>query len=267
MSTRSASGLEHQPRFHAGRGIADANAHHEPVELRLGQRKGAGEVLGVLRGDHQERLGQRQRAAVERHLTVVHRLEQRRLGARARAVDFVGEQDVREDRTLAQHELATPLIVDRHTEHVARQEVARELDASQLAAHRPGERARQRRLADARYVLDQNVPAREQRDQRQLDGVGLALQRAFDGPAEFDQALDALGVDHHGRRRHCGHRSMGYATGPSNERLSAKSKGVKPRPVGSPGESVVFEGRWSESSASRFVGSRACSVPRRRCAG
>ena len=44
--------------------------------------------------------------AVDRDLAFVHRLEQRRLGARAGAVDLVGEKDVGEDRPLAKDELA-----------------------------------------------------------------------------------------------------------------------------------------------------------------
>ena len=49
---------------------------------------------------------------VDRDLALVHRLEQRGLGARARAVDLVGEQDVREDRALPEDELAAALVVD-----------------------------------------------------------------------------------------------------------------------------------------------------------
>ena len=73
-------GFEHQARLDVGRRIADADAHHEAVELRFGQRERAGEVLRILRGDHEERLGKRDRLAVDRDLAVVHRLEQARTG-------------------------------------------------------------------------------------------------------------------------------------------------------------------------------------------
>ena len=44
--------------------------------------------------------------AVDGHLALLHRLEQRRLGLGRRAVDLVGEQEVGEHRPLAQRELA-----------------------------------------------------------------------------------------------------------------------------------------------------------------
>ena len=138
-----------------------------------------GEVLRVLRRDDEEGVGQRDGLPVERDLPLVHRLEQRRLRARARAVDLVGQEDVREDRALPQDELALALVVDADAEHVAREQVARELHATQLAADGLRERASERGLADAGDVLDEQVPAREERDQRELDGFLLALERAL----------------------------------------------------------------------------------------
>ena len=175
--------FEEQAHLHLRRRVADANANHEAIELRLRQREGAGEVLRVLRRDDEERLGQRVRLAVERDLPLVHRLEQRRLRARARAVDLVGEQHVRKTRALAQDELGRALVEDRDAEHVAREQVARELDAAQLAADGASERARERRLADAGHVLDEEVAAREQRHERELDDFGLALERTLHGTA------------------------------------------------------------------------------------
>src|SRR5262249_60233718 len=110
-----------------------------------------------------ERIGQRDRLAVERDLTFVHRLEKGRLGARARAVDLVGEQDVREDRALLEGELARALIEDGDAEHVAREKIARELNEGQIAADSLGQRARERRLADALDVFDAEAAAREER--------------------------------------------------------------------------------------------------------
>ncbi len=77
-----------------GRRVAEADAHAEAVELRLGQRVGAVELDRVLRREHEERLRQRPRHAVDRDLALAHRLEQRRLRARRGAVDLVGEQHV-----------------------------------------------------------------------------------------------------------------------------------------------------------------------------
>ena len=77
--------------------IADADPQQEAVELRLRQRIGALQLDGVLRGDHQERLRQRERLPLDRHLRLLHGLQQRRLRLGRGAVDLVGEQQVGED--------------------------------------------------------------------------------------------------------------------------------------------------------------------------
>ena len=51
----------------------------------------------ILRGDHQKWIGQRMRMTVDRDLALVHRLQQRRLRLRRRAVDLVSEQNIGED--------------------------------------------------------------------------------------------------------------------------------------------------------------------------
>ena len=94
-----------------------------------------------------------------------------------------------------------PLVVDADPEHVARQQVARELDASQLAADRLGKSARERRLADAGDVFDEDVTAREERDQRELDRVGLALEGLLHSGAKLLQHGRSLARDGD-RRRH-----------------------------------------------------------------
>jgi len=128
----------------------------------------------------EERLGQRDRLSVEGDLTLVHRLEKRRLRSRAGAVDLVREEDVGEDGALSQDELALALVVDADAEDVAREEIARELHAPQIAADRLGESASQRGLAHTGDVLDEQVSARQQRHQRELDRLVLAFQRGLD---------------------------------------------------------------------------------------
>ena len=80
--------------------VADQQLEHEPVELRLGQRVGALVLDRVLGRDDDERVGQRPALALDGHLPLLHRLEQRRLRLRRRAVDLVGQEQVGEDRTL-----------------------------------------------------------------------------------------------------------------------------------------------------------------------
>jgi hypothetical protein len=71
---------------------------------------------------------------VERHLGLVHGLEETRLGLGRGAVDLVGEHDIREDRTGLEHELVLVGLVDRHAEDVGRQHVRRELDPLESGA-------------------------------------------------------------------------------------------------------------------------------------
>jgi len=80
---------------------------------------------------------------------------------------------------LPEDELALPLVVDADAEHVARQQIARELNAAKLASYRLGDGARERRLADARNVLDEEMAARQEGHERELDGLLLALERTL----------------------------------------------------------------------------------------
>ena len=71
---------------------------HKTVELRFGKRIGAFVLDRVLRRAEQKRLRQRIGNPVDRDAPFFHRLEQRRLRLRGRAVDLVGEHDVGDDR-------------------------------------------------------------------------------------------------------------------------------------------------------------------------
>ena len=70
--------------------IADPDPHQEAIELRFRQRERPVVLPRVLRGDHHERLRQRPRMPVNRHLILVHGFEQRRLGLRGRTINLVG---------------------------------------------------------------------------------------------------------------------------------------------------------------------------------
>ena len=88
------------------RGIVELDQEHEPVELGLGQGIGPLLLDRVLRGQHQERLVEVKRLAQHRHVVFLHRLEHRGLGLRWGPVDLVGQDDVGEDRTVHELELA-----------------------------------------------------------------------------------------------------------------------------------------------------------------
>src|SRR5690606_6334301 len=73
--------------------------------------------------------------------------------------------------------------------HVRGQEVRRELDAAEPDPERLRERVRQRRLPDTRHVLEEHVPAREQRRQREAHDLALSVE---DGLHLLDQVIQEL---------------------------------------------------------------------------
>jgi len=79
--------------------IVDVDLHQEAVELRLRQRIGCFLLQRVLRRQHVERLRQIVARARNRDVLFLHGLQQRGLGARAGAVDFVGHQQLGEHRS------------------------------------------------------------------------------------------------------------------------------------------------------------------------
>ena len=113
--------------------MLDDDVEHEAIELRFRQRIGAFELDRVLRREHVERLFELVGAALDRDAVFLHRFEQRRLRLRRRAVDFVGQHDVREDRAGREHHLAAAgggvFLDDVGAGDVRRHQVGRELDA------------------------------------------------------------------------------------------------------------------------------------------
>ena len=148
-------------------GQVHPDRQQEAVELRLRQREGAVAVGVVLGGDDEKRRGQPAGDAVERHLLLVHALEQRALDARRGAVDLVRQHAVGEDRAGDEFEIAAVHPVERVAEEVGRQQVGRELHALERPADRGGQGVGERGLADARRAFDQHVAAGEQGGQQQ----------------------------------------------------------------------------------------------------
>ena len=108
-------------------GIADPEAHEKAIELRLGQRIGSVVLGGILSGDNEEGLGERERPAVDCDLHLIHSFEQGRLGFGRGAVDFIGQQNVRKNRALFELERLGVRVVDGDAQHVTGQHIAGEL--------------------------------------------------------------------------------------------------------------------------------------------
>ena len=155
------------------RRVADQHLEHEAVDLGLGQRVGALGLDRVLGGQDQERAGDLERLAPDRHLALLHDLEQRALDLGRRAVDLIGQQQVGEDRAEGRPELARLLVVDARADEVGRDEVRRELDPLELAADPVRERLDGHRLGQPGHALDEDVTARQQRDDQPLEQVVL----------------------------------------------------------------------------------------------
>ena len=160
--------------------VAEPDAEHEPVELGLGQGERALVLDRVLGRDDEERVGHRVGRPVDRRLALLHALEEARLRLGRRPVDLVGEDDLGHDRARPELELLVLLVVDREAGHVRRQQVRRELDAPEAAAEAAGDRLGEDGLAGAGHVLDQEVAAAQEGDERESDFVVLADDDALD---------------------------------------------------------------------------------------
>src|SRR5437016_4043873 len=160
--------------------VAEVDAHQEAIDLGFRQREGAGEFDRVLRRQYQEWKGQWVRRAVDRHLLLLHRFQQGRLRLGRRAVDLIGEQDLREDRPLAELELLRRWAVDVDARDIGGEQVRRELQTLEAATQRAGERLRQHRLAHPGHVFDQDVAAAQQRNHAQFDLRGFADEYTAD---------------------------------------------------------------------------------------
>ncbi|MNC85937.1 hypothetical protein D3C83_15620 [compost metagenome] len=161
------------------------DAHEKTVELRLRERECADLVRRVLRGDHEERLGEAPRFALGRHLVLFHRFKQRALCLGRGPVDFVGEHNLAEDRAGVELEAAGIPVIDGDPDDVGGEEIAGELDALERESERSRQRVRERGLAHARDVLDQQVAAREQAGERHAD---LRFLAEDDLPGGIDDA-------------------------------------------------------------------------------
>ncbi len=178
-------------------GVADQHFHHEAVDLRLRERVGALGLDRVLRRHHQERLGHAVRLARDRDLILLHHFEKRALHLGGRAVDLVGEQQVREHGPERGGELAGLLVVDAGADEVGRDEVGRELDALERALQGPGHRLHGERLREAGHAFDQKVALREHRDHHALEEAVLPdddLLDLVEDPLHDGRALGAAGV-------------------------------------------------------------------------
>ena len=190
--------LRHDANFFILGEVGDHHIEHEAIELGLRQRIGALELDRILRREHEERLVERVGPPGGGDVRLLHRFEQRRLRLRRRAVDLVGQDDLREDRPF--HEPQTPaallLVENLGAGDVGRHQVGRELNALEVEIEDVGQGLDEQRLRQAGHAGDEAMAAGKERNQHLLDDVVLSddhlAELREDALASFG---DALGAD------------------------------------------------------------------------
>ena len=134
--------------------------------------------------------------AADGHLAFLHRLQKRRLRARAGPVYLVGHQKLGEDRAFDKAELPPP--VAGHVQHfraedIGRHQVGRELDARILKAQHRRQRIDQHGLAQARLADQKRMATGQNRGQNLLDHLVLADEAPLDAAARLQQAVAQIG--------------------------------------------------------------------------
>ena len=156
-------------------GIADGQAHHEAIHLRVGEELRARRADVVLRRDDDKGLFQRMRLPVHGDLPLLHRFQQRGLRFAGGTVDLVAQKQVgARRRALVIDELPALRLIHRKADDIRRHHVRRELYAAVAQIDGAGERHGQRGFAHAGHVVQQNVPFGQQRGEDMLDDPALA---------------------------------------------------------------------------------------------
>ena len=102
-------------------------------------------------------------------VALLHRLEQGRLHLGRGAVDFVGQDEVGEDGTLAGREGALLRLVDLRSHEIGGQEVRRELHACKAPVNGAGEARYGQRFGEPRQPLQQYVAAGQEGQEEAVD--------------------------------------------------------------------------------------------------
>src|SRR5262245_28486340 len=162
--------------------VLHEHLEHEAVLLRLGERVGPFLFDRVLRRQDEEWIRKPVPHAADGDLTLLHGFEQRRLSLGRRAVDFVRENHIGEQRAGEELELARPgraiLLDDLGPGDVGGHQVRGELDTAKVERQAFRQGRDHERLGQARDAFENAVPLAEERDQQLLDDLVLAYDHA-----------------------------------------------------------------------------------------
>ena len=150
--------------------ITQFDSHQKAVQLRFRQWKSADLISGILGGDDEKGLRQLAGLAFDGHLPFLHRFQQGALGLGRGAVDFVGQDQLGENRTGMEDEGLTLAFIHRRAQDVRRQQVAGELDALILQTQAASQGVSQSGFAHSGQVLDQQMTACQQTSHGQANG-------------------------------------------------------------------------------------------------
>ena len=131
--------------------------------------------------------------AVDRDVTLLHRLKKSRLRLGRRSVDFIGQQNVDEYRTLSKDEIVGSLIKNVRADDIAGHEVGRELDASIVQVKGLRKRPHEQRLCHPGNTFEQDVAVRQNGDQGLFDNPILTT----DGLRDLFSSLKGKCFDRH----------------------------------------------------------------------
>ena len=173
----------------------DLQLEKEAVELRLRQRVGALKLDGVLRGEHEERQRQVVGFPQHGHAALLHGLEEGGLRFRRGAVDFVGEDDVREQWAGLEHELAAAIDLLKYgiSRNIAGEEIGGELDTLVFEAQELREAFHKFGFSETRQALQQDVAAGKDAGDDQLDDLLLAEKHTVEALAEGAEVFRGFG--------------------------------------------------------------------------
>ena len=90
-----------------------------------------------------------------------------------RAIDFVGQNQVRKERAELGREFAAARIVNQRADQVGRQQVGRELQTLKAGLNAGGQRFHGQRFGQAGNAFEQDVPVGQQAEQQPIDQILL----------------------------------------------------------------------------------------------
>ena len=117
--------------------VTDIQLEHETIQLRLRQLVCAFLFDRVLCRKNQERIGEGISLVADCDLALLHRFEQRALNFGWRAIDFVGQNQIRKDRPELGREFAAARIVNERSDQIRGQQIGRELQPLKTGLNAP----------------------------------------------------------------------------------------------------------------------------------